>query len=93
VEDEPWPGRPASVWTSTNIDRVMAFIQNWCLTIRIIADELNINECMVHPIVTQDLNMRKVCAKMFPKNLNDDQKIASKRSVGRNAWWLEIEPD
>jgi hypothetical protein len=32
-----------------------------------IADELNINECRVHQIVTQDLNMREVCAKMVKK--------------------------
>jgi hypothetical protein len=42
------------------------------LTIRIIADE--VNDCTVCQIVTQDLNMREVCAKMVPENLNDDQK-------------------
>jgi hypothetical protein len=39
------------------------------LTIGMIADELNDNEYVLHQIVTQDLNMRKVCAKMGPKNL------------------------
>jgi hypothetical protein len=29
---------------------------------------------MVHKIVTQDFDMRTVCAKMVPKNWNDDQK-------------------
>jgi hypothetical protein len=38
-------------------------------------DELNISECMVHQIVTQGMNTRKVCAKMVPKNFNDDQKV------------------
>jgi hypothetical protein len=58
-----------------------------------IADELNINECTVQRICTQDLNMRKVYAKMVPKNLKDDRK------AGRNEVWiemierLEIEPD
>jgi uncharacterized protein (DUF2237 family) len=37
-----------------------------------IADELN--ECTVHQIVAQDLNTRKVCAKMVPENFNDYQK-------------------
>jgi hypothetical protein len=71
VEDEPQSGRPASVRTSTNVDRVMmAFIrQDRRLTIRIVADELNINECTVHRIVTRDLNMRKVCSKMVPKKI------------------------
>jgi hypothetical protein len=37
-----------------------------------IANELN--EYMVHQIITEDLNMRKVCAKVVQKNLNDNQK-------------------
>jgi hypothetical protein len=40
----------------------------------VIANEVNINECAVHQIVTQDLNMRKLCSKMVSENLNDDQK-------------------
>jgi hypothetical protein len=44
VEDERRSGRPASVRTSTNFDRVGAFIpQGRRLTIRMIADELDIN--------------------------------------------------
>jgi hypothetical protein len=39
-----------------------------------ITDEININEYTVHQIVTQDLNMRKVCPKMVPENMNDNQK-------------------
>jgi hypothetical protein len=66
VEDEPLSGRPASV--KTILDHVRAFIrQDLRLTIRMIAGELNINECRVHKIVAQDLNMRKLCAKMVPK--------------------------
>jgi hypothetical protein len=64
VEDEPRSGR-----ASTNVDRVRAFIrQDQRLTIRIIADELNIHECMIHQILMQDLNMRTVRAKTIPKN-------------------------
>jgi hypothetical protein len=75
MEDEPRSVCPASVRTSTNVDHMKAFIhQVRRLTIQMIADKLHINECMVHQIVTQDLNMRKVCAKVVPKNLNDDQK-------------------
>jgi hypothetical protein len=39
---------------------------------------------MVSQIVAQDLNIRKACAKMVPKNLNNNQKVGQK-SVGRNA--------
>jgi hypothetical protein len=45
VEDEPRSGRPASVRTSTDVDRMRAFIrQDRHLTTRMIADELHINE-------------------------------------------------
>jgi hypothetical protein len=60
-------GRPTSVRTSTNIDRVRTFtLQDRRLKIRMIADELNINDCTDHQIVIQDFNMRKVCAKVVP---------------------------
>ena len=39
-----------------------------------IADELNLGKSQVWQIITEDLNMRKVCAKMVPRLLNDDQK-------------------
>jgi hypothetical protein len=68
VDDEQRSGRPAAVKTNTNVDFVGAFIsQDRHLTIRMIAHEFDINECTVHQIVTQNLNMRKMCAKMVPK--------------------------
>jgi hypothetical protein len=52
-----------------------------------IANDFNINECTDHQIVTQDFNVRKLYAKMDPKNLNDDQKAcqneASAEMLGR----------
>ena len=44
------------------------------LTLRMISSELNLNWFTVHQILTQDLGMRKVCAKMVPKNLTTEQK-------------------
>jgi hypothetical protein len=75
VEDKPPSRRCTSVRTSTNVDHVWPFIrQDRRMIIPVIADELNINERTVQQIVTQNLNMRRVCAKMVPKNLNNDQK-------------------
>jgi hypothetical protein len=80
VEDEPRSGRPAPVRTSTNVDRVRAFLrQDRRSTIRMIADEVNV--CTVHQMVTQDVNMRKVLAMMIPKHLNDNQTRKSERWV------------
>ena len=44
------------------------------LTLRIISSELNLNQFTVHQILTQDLDMRKVCAKMVPKNLTTGRR-------------------
>ena len=50
------------------------------LTLRMISSELSLNRFTVHQILTDDLYMRKVCAKMVPKNLTTEQK-ASRRDV------------
>jgi hypothetical protein len=43
-------------------------------------------------IVTQDLNMRKVCAKMVPKNI-DDQKACRNEVLAEMLERLETGPD
>ncbi|GFW49647.1 uncharacterized protein TNCV_2844271 [Trichonephila clavipes] len=40
------------------------------LTVRMIGEELNLNHTTVHQILTNELKMRKICAKMVPKNLS-----------------------
>ena len=45
-----------------------------------ISSELNLNRFTVHQILTQDLDMRKVCAKMVTKILMTEQK-ANRRDV------------
>ena len=44
------------------------------LTVRMIAEELSINKDTVWSIITENLEMRKVCAKMVPKLFSEDQK-------------------
>jgi len=39
-----------------------------------IADTLHMSTFAVHGIVTEDLQMRKVCAKLVPKVSTEDQK-------------------
>ena len=43
-----------------------------------ISSELNLDRFTVHQILTQDVDMRKVCAKMVPKNLTTEQKTNRK---------------
>ena len=39
-----------------------------------VSSELNLNRFTVHEILTQDLDMRKLCAKIVPKKLTTEQK-------------------
>jgi len=47
--------------------------ENRRLTVRSIAEQVNINRETVRKILTEDLDMRKVCAKMVPKELTKEQ--------------------
>jgi histone-lysine N-methyltransferase SETMAR len=39
-----------------------------------IGSELNLNHPTIHDILTEELGMRKICAKLVPKNLTNEQK-------------------
>ena len=75
VEDDSRSGRPSTSMTADNVERVKQMVRGdrW-LAVRMIADELEINRDSVWKIITEDLDMRKICAKMVPKLLDDDQK-------------------
>jgi len=81
VEDEPHAERPSTSKTDDNVERVRSLVRSdRRLTLRMISSELNFNRFTVHQIITQDLDMRKVCAKTVPKNLTTEQK-AIRRDV------------
>ena len=46
-----------------------------------IADEVNMNRENVRLILTEELRMRKICAKMVPRNLTEQQRDASLSAV------------
>ena len=78
VEDDPRSGRPSTSRTADNIERVKQMVRaNRRLTVRMIAEELSINKDTVWSIITENLEMHKVCAKMVPKLLSEDQKQQS----------------
>ena len=75
VKDDPRSGRLSTSRTEANVERVRQMVRgDRRLTVRRIANELGMNRNSVWKIITEDLGMRKVCAKMVPKLLNDDQK-------------------
>jgi len=81
VEDGPRAERHSTSNTDDNVERVRSLVRSdRQLTLRMISSELSLNRFTVHQTLTQDLEMRKVWAKMVPKNLTTEQK-ANQRDV------------
>ncbi|GFX20409.1 protein GVQW3 [Trichonephila clavipes] len=77
IEDEPHSGRPsvsktcAFLWDLVRSDRR--------LTVRKIGEELNLNHTTVHQISTNELKMRKICAKMVPKTFLSEPFLGQRK--------------
>ena len=68
VTNEERSGRPATSRTEENIAKFRQIVhENRRLTVRSTAEQVNIDRETVRKILTEDLDMRKVCAKMVPK--------------------------
>jgi len=75
VTDEERSGLPATSRTGQNIAKVRQIVhENRRLAVRSIAEQVNVDRETVRKILTEDLDMRKVCAKMVPKELTEEQK-------------------
>jgi len=75
VTDEERSGWPATGRTEENIANVRQILsENRRLTVRSIAEQLDIDRERVRKILTEDLDMRKMCAKMVPKERTEEQK-------------------
>jgi len=75
VTDKARSGQPATSSTEQNIAKIRQFVcENRWLTVSSIAEQVNIDRGTVRKILTEDLDMRKVCAKMVPKELTEEQK-------------------
>lgn len=75
IEDDERSGRPSTSKTDENIDKVKEMlVKNRKLTIREIAEDLNIAYGSVQDILVNDLGLRRVAAKLVPKDLNFMQK-------------------
>jgi len=75
VTDEETSGRLASSTTEEIIAKFRQIVRkNSRMTVRSIAEQVNIDKETVMKVLTEDLDMRKVCAKMVPKELTEEQK-------------------
>ena len=75
VTVEERSGRPATRRTEENNAKVPQIVgENRRLTLRIIAEQVNIERETAGKILTEDLDMRKVCATTVPKELTEGKK-------------------
>ena len=74
VTDEERSGWPATSRTEENIAKVRQIVRWKSSAVRSIAEQVNIDRETVRKILTEDLDMRKACAKMAPKELTKEQK-------------------
>jgi hypothetical protein len=94
VEDDERPGHPVTMKTDENVDKVRTLVRNdRRLSIRMIAKELNVDKETVRQILTENLKMKTVCAKMVPKNLSEDQKLNREEMCQNVLEKIEEDPD
>ncbi|UYV71996.1 hypothetical protein LAZ67_9001510 [Cordylochernes scorpioides] len=75
VNDEERAGRPSTSTTDEKINKLEKMILAYRrITVREVAEDLNISIGSCHSIFINDLGMRRVAAKFVPKLLNCDQK-------------------
>jgi len=73
VTDKERSGRLATSSTEENIAKICQIVRENCwLTVTSIAEQVNIERETVRKILTEDLDMRKVCAKMVPKERTEE---------------------
>ena len=84
VTDEERSGRTATSRTEENTAKVRQIVrENRRLIVRCIAEQVNIDRETVRKIFTEDLDMRKVCAKMVPKELTEKPKAKKNHNFTR----------
>ena len=51
------------------------------LNVQLIAEEVGLPKTDVHRIITEDLHMRKICAKLVPKNFSDVWEFLAQNNI------------
>lgn len=75
INDDSRAGRPSTSRNVEMVAKVRKIIRSdRRMTIRELSSECNISFGSCQTILTEDVDMRRVCAKMVPKLLSQDQK-------------------
>jgi len=73
--DDQHPGHPSTSKTDANIEKLSEILrQNHCLSIRAVAELINIHKETVRQILHNNFNVKKVCSKMVLRLLTPEQK-------------------
>jgi C4-type Zn-finger protein len=89
VDDNVREGRPSTSRVRENIQHVHDLMMSGRrVTTRIITDNLGISKGSVQTVLKEDLNMRKLCAKVVPKVLTQEQK---RQRIACCQDWMENE--
>jgi len=74
LKDDDRPGRPRTAVTDDNNEKLRDVIRkDRRLGVLVVAEEVNLVRENVQRIIREELNMKKVCAKMVPKLLSDER--------------------
>jgi len=94
TEDDPRSGRPTECRNDNNVEKIsQLLLQNRHLSLRMLADEMNIGKGTVRKTVVEDLRKRKICSHFVPHSLTpeqNDRRIAACRDLTAKA---DSDPD
>lgn len=77
VNDKARTGQSSPCTVNINLTRVKGLLNtNRLLNIHLLSQLSDISKTITNEIVTDDLNVRKVCPKMVPQVHTDDQKVS-----------------
>ncbi|UYV60870.1 hypothetical protein LAZ67_1002645 [Cordylochernes scorpioides] len=88
VADEPRSGRPTTARTDEDVDRVLEVLRtDRRLSIQQIADTLHMSTFVVHGIVTEDMQMRKLDL------IQNEPDFLNSLVTGDESWMFEYDPE
>ena len=75
LSDDEKSGRPRTSLTAVNSEKVREMmLADRRVSVRYIAEQLDMNRESVRSIIRNEMHMTKVCSRMVPRILTDDQK-------------------
>jgi hypothetical protein len=75
MKNDERTGRPKIHRKDENVERVRNFVRSdRRLSVRMMTEEINLDRETARKVLTKDLGLRKISAKMVPRILSDDQK-------------------